>query len=501
MMTLMDVTMSNAKANSPASGYKTESLLKSVVSGQTTSLVKRDAVQFASNKLNSVVNQKLGKAGLTGGLSDSAINQAVQGARSVSDKLNGALGGKLGSVLGSGIGGAGAEINKTITNLKSGAVSKVSSMVQNKLGSALSGALGKSIGGMLGGTIGKLSDSGAKSLAGAKIVAGFLDTGPKDDLLVTDVYGVSDGGILNALGDKIGGFAQDAFGSLRKSPNLLSDLTSMIASGGQNWAISKENLISRVVGTLGGRSGIIDNLAGGLRDTIINGTGLPPSIYDTAVAMIGGQGTRFNAGNIESARDVFGLINQITNGARMEGFTDIGSESSLMAGIMREAIALGVPDAIDVLVENARNDEVAYNALYANMVVAVEHSDLDSIQIMINKIGVNAFLAQVPNAVPLLLSSYELPIGTMDEEYETELLALEAVLGALRPNWYQVKRGAVFVNDLTAYADLSADARKLLLRREEHQVAAIIGSTYSGRPDMVDELQRMYPLAPIKEAA
>lgn len=500
MMTLTEVPMSIAK-NSPAKGYDTQAMLKSVVSGQTTSLVKREAIQFASNKLNSVVNQKLGKAGLTGGLSDSAINQAVQGARSVSDKLNGALGGKLGSVLGSGITGGGAEINKTITNLKSGAVNQVSSLVKNKLGSALSGALGKSIGGMLGGTIGQLSDSGAKSLAGAKIVAGFLDVGPKDDLLVTDVYGVSDGGILNGLADKIGGFAKDAFGSLRKSPNLLSDLTSMIASGGNNWAISKENLLDRVVSTLGGRAGIVGNLATGLRDTITNGTGLPAGIYDTAVALIGGNNSRFNAGNITSARDVFSLINQITNSNQMGGFTDIGSESSLMAGIMREAIALGVPDAIDVLVQHANNDEVAYNALYANMVVAVEYSDLDSINLMIEKIGVNAFLSQVPNAVPLLLSSYELPSGTTEAEYETELEALEACLGALRPNWYQVKRNGVFVSDLTAYADLSADARKLLLRRDEHQVAAIIGATYTGRPDVIDELQRLYPLAPIKQAA
>ncbi len=490
--------MSNSKGG-PASGYQTEGMLTDIVKSQTTSLVKRAATEFASSKLNATINKKLGQASLTGGLSDSAINQAVQGARSASEKLNGVLGGKLSSVLGSGVGErVGAEATRTINNLKTGAVSQVTTMVQNKLGSALSGTLGSAIGGMLGGTLSKLSDSASKNLTGASLVQGFLSTGPKDTTLVTDVYGVSDNNILNSLGDKLTGFARDKFDELRRSPSLVTDLTSMIMSGGKNWSISKDNLTNRIVGTLGGRTGLINSLSDSLKGTIINATGLPENIYDNAVMVINNSQHGFNAGNVENAREVYSLLSQITRGTQLGGFFDIASESALFSGVMREAIALGVPDAINVLVENAQTDEVAYNALYANMLVAVENSDLDTINLMIERVGVNRFLAQVPNAVPLLLSSYELPVGSNSDDYDTEWAALQAVLSALRPNWFQAKRGTGWISNLTAFSDLSDDARKLILRDDDYMVPALIGSAYNQRPDVIDELQRMYPLAVLR---
>lgn len=494
--------MSNVSKSSPASGYETESQLVDLVKSQTADLVKKEAIKFASNKANVLVNKTLGQAGLSTGLNSSAINQAVQAARSASEKFNGALGGKLSSVLGSGVGPqAAGQATTQIKNLATGAISKVSSMAQNKLGSALQSALGSSIGNMLGSTLSQLSDTASKNLTGAKLVQGFLETGPKDNTLVTDVYGVSDNNILNGLSEKLTGFAKDSFNELRQSPSLVTDLVSMVSSGKTNWSLSKEGLADRIVGALGGRTGLIDNLSSSLKGTILNATGLPENIYDTAVTLLGSNRVSFNAGQMGSAREVFSLINQITNSNEMKGFFDIGSESSLMSSVMREAIMLGVPDAIDVLVDNAKDDRIAYNALYANMQVAVENSDLDAINLMIVKVGVNAFLAQVPDAVPLLLASYELPVGTTTENYDNELDALKEVLSSLRPNWGKVERDGEMVFDLTAFATISDDARKLLLRDPLLQVPVLIGNTYADRQKMADKLQQMYPLVPLQYVA
>jgi hypothetical protein len=493
--------MSNAQSSNPAQGYDTKDLLIGIVKTKTTDLIKREAVKFASNKGVSAINDQLGQVGLASGIKSSAVNAALQGARSASEKLNGALGGKLSSVLGSGSSAqTAAQATKQITNLATGSVSKISSMVQNKLGSALSGVLGASVGGMLGSTLSKLTDTASKNLAGANLVAGFLETGPEDKSLVVDPYGVSDNKILNALSDQISGIAKDAFNNIRQSPNLVSDLVTMVASGKTNWAITKEGLANRVVSALGGRTGILNNLSSGLKDSITNATGLPEGIYDTAVALLGGQRVNFNAGQMDSAKEVFSLINQITASNEMKGFFDIGSESSLMASVMREAIALGVPDAIDVLVDNAKDDQIAYNALYANVQVAFESSDLDTINLMIEKIGVNGILAQVPNAVPLLLSYYELPGGTTSENYDNELDALKAVLTTLRPNWGLVMRDGEWISDLTAFAEISDDARKLMMRDSDLLIPVLIGSTYAQRNNLMADLKKQYPLLPILTA-
>lgn len=485
--------------NTPAGGYAAAaSQLTDIVKEQTSAYLKTEATKFASSTAAGI-NDKLGKAGLDAGLAKSAINQAVQGARSASDKLNGALGGKLSSVLGAGsvdLSGA----TKQITNAATGAVTQATSLVQNKLGSALSGVLGSSAGGLLGNMLSMVPDSAAKNLSAAKIAPGFLQNGPKDESLVVDPYGVSDNNILNSLGDKISGFAQDMFGELRSSPSLVSDLTSMLTNGG-NFAISKEGLADRVLGALGGQSGMIRNLSDTMKSSLVNGMGLPEGIYDTAISLIGGQSTSINVGNINSAKEIFSLISSITRSDQLGGLFDVGGESSLLAGVMREAIALGVPDAIDILIEKSKHDDIAYNALYANMQVAVDYSDLDTINTMIDKIGVNAFLGQCPDAVQRLLTSYELPVGTSSANYDNEWAALETVLNKLRPGWGKIKRNGVLINDLTFYATVSTDARRLMLRESDHLVPVLIGSTYPDRRDMIAELQTMYPLVPLVRAA
>lgn len=496
----------------PGSGYKTESLLTNIIKTQTGRIAKEQATKFATKKLNSLVNEKLGKSGLGGGLAGSAMNKATDAARSASDKIKGVVGGKLSSVLGAGlIGGAiGGKVSglagkladkavaagtKQLNNLVTGAQSKLMGMAQDKLGGALGSALGGRANDLLSSALGSISDSGVKNLASAKIVQGFLSNGPKAETLVTDVFGVSDNNILNGLGEKVTGFAKDAFNDIRKSPGLVTDLTAMVKSGGKNWSVTKEGLADRVMSSLGGKRGLVNNLAGTFKSSLVGGLGLPDDIYDAVVVTIGNKTSNFK-GEVNNARQVFSLINQVTNSTQLTGFFDVGSESALMSSVMGEAIALGVPDAIEVLVENAKDDQIAYNALFANMQVAVENSDLDTILLMLDKVGVNTFKAQVPNAATLLLSNYELPVGTTVEAYDSELAALKLALTALDDKWNLTQRGDEWIMDLTPFAEISGDARTLFMRDDELMVASMIGPQYS-QIKLTDELKQMYPLAPI----
>lgn len=487
---------------SPAQGYPTASSLKKVVKDSAKAQLQREAGKLASQVINPMAqaNQRLSTKTIASGLQGAAVNSATNAARSVSEKLNGALGGKLSSVLGSGLPSKEGLMNagtKQLTNLATGAVQKVSSMAQNKLGSALTSALGKSAGGLLGNTLSKVPDGAAKNLAGAKVAAGFLEHGPKDDALVVDPYGVSDNGILNNLTEAAGGMFQNAIESLRRSPDLITDLTSMVLTGDTNFSMIKDNMVNRVVSSLGGQYGIMNSISGPLKDSIVGGAGLPEGIFDTAMMVVNGQMQRFQAGGVDNARQVYALVNQITNHSNLNRFFDIGSESALMAGVMRELIALGIPESINVLVEKAPHEEVAYNALYANMRAAVEYSDLDTINMMLDQLGPTTFLSRVPDAVQVLLTNYELPVGTTDENYDTEWTALKACLDKMMPGWGRVKRDGVLISDLSFYSTLSVDAQRLMRREPDYLIAATIGPSYQGAPDLIGELKRRYPLVPL----
>lgn len=502
--------------NSPGGGYKTESLLTNIVKTQASKLAKDQATKFISKKASSLVNDKLGKVGLGGGLGSSALNKATESARSASEKLSGVLGGKLSSTLGAGLssklggiagGVASGLVNKGVSalqdagtkklnNLVTGAQSKLSSLASDKLGSALGSALGGRANDLLSSALSGLSDNGVKNLASAKIAQGFLTNGPKAETLTEDVYGVSDNNVLNGLGEKVSGFAKDAFNDIRKAPGLVTDLTKMVMSGGKDWSVLKDGLADRVVSSLGGARGLVSNLGSTFKNSLTGGLGLPDDIYDAVVVTIGDKTSTFH-GEVTGARQVFSLINQVTKSSQLSGFFDVGSESALMSSVMSEAIALGVPDAIEVLVENAKDDQIAYNALYANMRVAVENSDLDTVLLMIDKVGINTFRAQVPDAASILLSNYQLPRDTTSDDYDAELLALQAVLLKLDSNWNQVQRNGEWIQDLTPYAAISDDARTLLMRDDNFMVASLISSQFQQPTNLIDDLKKMYPLAPL----
>lgn len=494
--------MSN-KAPSPATGFPNRDTVKQMVKDSTQALMKRNAAELASSRpAIQTSNLRMAATTLGSGLQNAAVSAAAtaatSAARSVSDKIHGALGGKLSSTLGSGatnrILGS---VNKTINNLATGTLQKVPALGQSKLGAALSSSLGSGVGGLLGSTLSKMSDGAAKNLAGAKVVPGFLETGPKDEALVVDPYGVSDNSILNNVAKAASGMVQDAIESLRRSPDLIADLTSMTLLGEGSFSMVRDNLANRVIGSLGGQYGIVNNLTGSLRESIVNGRGLPEGIFDTAVMVVNHQVEKFNANGMENARQVYSLVDQITSHRDLNQFFDIGSESALMAGVMRELIALRVPGSLEVLVEKAPHEEVAYNALYANMRVAVEYSDLDTVNLMIDHLGPEAFLARVPDAVQVLLSNYELPLGTHDGLYAAEWIALQACLDSLSPGWGRTLRNGEVVSDLSFYATLSEDAKKLMLLDPEYQIAALVGPAYQGTPDMLQELRQRYPYLPL----
>ncbi len=191
------------------------------------------------------------------------------------------------------------------------------------------------------------------------------------------------------------------------------------------------------------------------------------------------------------------MVNQVTTNSPVSNFFDVGSESALLSGTMREAIALGVPGTVETLVANAKDSEVAYNALYANLLVAIEYSDLDAILLMLDNVGVNGYLSQVPDAVPRLLQNYKLPTNTSSAQYDAELTALLAVLVRFSPTWGSVIRGSTAVDNLTAFSQLSDDAKTLMLRDETLQIPVLIGPTYGISQDLLQELQTYYPLVPL----
>ena len=350
---------------------------------------------------------------------------------------------------------------------------------------------------MLGNVLGKVGDTAAKNLAGASFAPGFLETGPRAETKAIDPYGVSDNNIVSTITDTVKDAAATALEDVRATgTGLMGDLMPLKLKDLKNFKQTKERLAARVTDMFGGRESAVKSMPGSMQSTIGNGLGLPDDAYDKLVVTIGDAVKTYDAEDVENARQVYKVIEQVSSSEAGVQFVDVAAKSSLLAGCMREAIMLGDFSAVEVLLEN-QDDESSYNALYANVLVALEYSELDTVLLMINRLGTERILSLVPNAAQTLMANYKLPKDVTSEGYNAELIALVAALDLLKSNWDKSVRNGNWVSDLRVFAELSPEAQTLFLRNDNYVVQTLIAPEFSDAPDMVDEFKKFYDLTPI----
>ena len=335
-----------------------------------------------------------------------------------------------------------------------------------------------------------------KNLAESKLADTIFRSGPKDAVLAVDVFGISDTSVLNSLTDKLSGFALSAMDNFRKSTGINTDLTSLLKSSGNGFSFDAKALTDRVMSAIGGSGNSLRGLTDQLQKTLTSGIGIDPSIYSKVEAVVNGVSKSFDTNNLKDARGIFSLVNQLTNNDELAQFFDVGAEANVLSGLVREAIKLGIPETIQTLIETAKSSRAADYALRGNIGTAVTLADLTTTQLLVDQLGLNRVISDVPNAPERVMANYSLPEGIKNEELDTELARLVTTLDKLRPGWSQYSRNGVLVSDLSLYTYASVDAKKLLMRDPTHRVAMTIAPSYRA-VRMVEQAKRMYPLLAI----
>ncbi len=338
-----------------------------------------------------------------------------------------------------------------------------------------------------------------KNLADAKLAETIFKTGPKDELLTVDVFGISDNSILNNLSNKLSSYAVSALEAFRKSTGLSTDLTKLFKKTDKGFSIDASALTDRVTKVLSGSSSLLRGLSDSLQSQLTQGVnGMAQQIYNQVRVKVGDVARDLNLdGSISDARGILELVNHITGDSRLSKFIDIGAEANMLSGIFREAIEMGIPEAVEALAEAAQDSPSADYALRGNIEVAVTMSDLDTTALMVDKLGINRVLADVPDAAQRLVSNYRLPPGTSNSELDAVYTKLSGVLDQLQPNWRSYDRNGQPVSDLSLFYNASPDARRLFARQPALQVEALIAAEYTPK-SMLEQARAMYPKAVIR---
>ena len=467
---------------SPTTGYD--------LTNQLGKSIKR-AEQAAVSALGTTGQTTTPTPGTKAALAELPQNLIASAAKSASEKLQQQLAGKMNKVnaLAAGV--------NTVTQLaRNGSLAKLNLKgLAGKMSKAGGGILKKTgLGDILSGNANAEDAASAANastqLINAKLADTIFTAFPTEQILAVDAYGVKDNDTLNNVIGKLSGFASNLLGSGGGLGNIGRDLTRMVLST-DKLSLNTDALKDRLISSLGGRSGIIDSLSRTVRDSLSE-LGLPSQVYDSIEATVRGTTSYLSSNNVQSASQLFGLIERVTGDSELAKFLDVGAEATLLSTVFRESIDLGLPDAIDAMYNQASSSEAAYYALQSNIVVAADRGELQTIDTMITKLGAARVLADCPDVIARVLASYRFEPGVTYADYEDLFTAMNSVFVKLDDHWGFHQRGGVWVTDMTAFERVSDDARTLLSNVGPFTQVLRLASFYPSQ-ELIEIAKRNYP--------
>lgn len=320
-----------------------------------------------------------------------------------------------------------------------------------------------------------------------------------DAIGVEDTYGIKDSKVKNKSSDSDMTVAAVAIRKLIMGEgDLKKDLPSIVKKDSGSFSLSLNGLADRIKNVLGGSSAAMNQIGGALMGKTFDGSldGAAKALMTQFDAKLNGVLSQFTATDTTTAQALFDGINRLTKNSNFAQLFDVGVESQLLTGLLQEAVALKMPDAVTALTGAANSPVAATQALRNVLGGALSSGDASTVLQFVNQLGSNQVLSLDPTAVSKILSNYKIPPYTPQLGLIVQANYLINLLNATDPNWATMDRNGETVSNLFALNGMSDDARRVLGTMPEYRDLMEVATYYSNEP-FAKSMTDKYPMCPI----
>jgi len=323
-----------------------------------------------------------------------------------------------------------------------------------------------------------------------------FDIGPADDVKMVDVYNVTDSSVRNALTSKLGTFGDSLTDIYGKSTQVLTGIKDKFLKGD----INLEDAKRRITGALTGSRTDITYLSTKLQNAIFTdvtgkdgGTNYVRQANEliNTVQVVTTRGKQvFQNTNHNQVGAIMRFVSDLTGNSVFK-MLDIGAEAALVKGAITEIGKWGVPSLVDDVLDKT-DPMVARSAVRRAANEMSSTTDLDTIKVMIARVGAQTLTAETPTFATNLITRYRFKEGVTPEKYPALLADLVSVMDQLQPNWFYTQRAAEEVANLAVIQTASDDAVTLLASDERYLKHVITAPFYATKSSRV-LLKTLYP--------
>jgi hypothetical protein len=271
---------------------------------------------------------------------------------------------------------------------------------------------------------------------------------------------------------------------LRSTGCTAEDIAQLITVEDGKLVLDEDEINQRIRDTIGpGINNLDDAARGAVLAAVAQSLGQDP---EAIAATIGGATSLLDPANYEDAKSFTEMLKGITGNSDIAALLDMETEFAVLDTLINKAVELGIPQAVDHILDEFENDALRKRALVRNIRRAAMNSQLGVVQQGLDELGRHRVMQRVPDLHAMVLKYYRFPQGTTSQDYDTHRTELFNLLDGADPNWAVRDRNGVTVSDLRPFQSVSNDAQKLL-QHTQYQVPMQLG--------------REYPQEPIKDVA
>lgn len=286
-----------------------------------------------------------------------------------------------------------------------------------------------------------------------------------DGMVVDDAYQISTGETRNSVYESAKGIFSDAIKGLQTNKQSIGELTRLVLDS-KNGTVNKGEMFSRALGALGtSLPGLLGTLGGTLKNKIGGAAGelIGPDAQKAVEVLYNNVPTLLSTTNVKDSEDLISLIQELTGNSELAGLINIEAESAVIAGIAGTLLDYDIPNLLDDVLDMSRSDTVRYNAMAYISTRAVAGADLDTVNKIIDTIGLSMFLENNPNAIKDIVGSFYLGSEETPDQWPAKRDKMITLLNRIDAHWFEYNRNGEWVINLQTFSWSSGDTKKLFL--------------------------------------
>lgn len=321
-------------------------------------------------------------------------------------------------------------------------------------------------------------------------------TGAKDELATVDPYEITDGAVRNRASTLVNDFIDSTLGVLRNSPGIEDALA--LVKGITEGGLSVEEMQRRLDTLLGFSKSDFEALGEGIKQDIFRNLGIEADSTGGMQSRVYDNNVNISPDKAEQVRLISDVLKGLSNDESRIALIDLAAETALYSGILKESVKAGVPNAIEVVKENASDPLVVKKVAIEGIGSALTTGNLEAIESLQKEVSPKEILAVYPDICLRILQTYRFPLGQRPD-YDAEHIRINTLLDSLDPQWPNNKRGEGPITRLHPFSRASYDAWLLFTSgsgERPYRAEMLVAKNYL-RNNHEELLREQYPFAPL----